>query len=195
MRKMGIFAFILLLATAGFCFQNSSGDKPPEDKKISKVNDPLKRVFLHIKFANKRIHLIKKKRAEGEPKELYPLIDEYRENIEKAYNELMIGQAQGHDMSSALNAVNRATSKHIVVLNRVLAKVPEQAKGAIRHAIEVSQRGRQTALENLSMQKNKQKELTKARRAGKGKALGKEKSKDHPGKGKKRKRKQKKHRL
>lgn len=195
MKKISVLVFILFLTVTGLALQNSTVDKTSEDKEIAKTNDPLKKALLHIKFANNRIHLIQGKGAKGKLKakgkleELYPLINEYRENIDKAYGEIMKAQDLGRDTSSSLNVISQATSKHIEVLNRVLGKVPKQAKSAIRHAIEVSQRGHQKAMENLSKHRKNQKKMSKTTGVGKGKALGKKKAKDHPSKGKEKKKK------
>ena len=161
MKKISVFVFILLFTITGFGLQNTAGDKASEDKEIAKTNDSLKRAFLYIKFANRRIHLIQKKEAKGKLKakgkseELYPLINEYRENIDKAYGEIMKAQALGRDTSSSINVVNQATSKHIEVLNKVLGKVPEKTKRAIKHAIEdawPSVEGMQAAMHEVEFQ-------------------------------------------
>lgn len=187
MKKISLLIFILLLTIIVFAFQIEPGDKGSEDKEIAKVKDPLKKALLHIKFADKRIKLIQGKRGKGNLKELEPLLSEYSENIDNAYGEIMKAQALGYDTSSSLEVVNQATSIHIEVLNRVLAKVPEHAKSAIRHAIEVSQRGRQKAMENLSKHQKKQKKMTKTNGAEKGKALGKQKNQASSGQRKKEK--------
>ncbi len=180
MKKIYIFILIIIFSITGFGFQNSITEKASEEKAINKIKDPLKKASLYIKFANKRIQLIENKRgngkltAKGNSDYLNPLINEYEENLDKAHNEIMKAQALGRDTTSSLEIISKATSKHLVVLNRVLAKVPEQAKNAIRHAIEVSQRGHQNTMGSSSG-------------PGKGKALGKQKTKNNPKKIKKKK--------
>jgi len=49
----------------------------------------------------------------------------------------------------ALARVSNATSKHIKTLQGLLSKVPAQARGAIQNAINVSQKGHDTATANL----------------------------------------------
>lgn len=70
-------------------------------------------------------------------------------HIGSAKKRLAEAQAQGRDVSKALEAVERYTKKHAQVLANLLGKVPEEARPAIEHAIEVSQRGRNTALDRL----------------------------------------------
>lgn len=194
MKKINALFIIFLLALPGLGQQNSTIDKSSEEKEIAKANSPLKKASLHLKFAEKRIHLIQKQGGKGKLKvkgnldELSPLIKEYESNIDKAYIEILKATALDMNMDSTLITVHQATSKHLVVLNRVLAKVPEQAKSAIRHAIEVSQRGHQRAVENLSKRKDKQKKVGKENNgSGEGRALGKKKAKVHPIKGEKKK--------
>lgn len=191
MKRIYILILIIIFSITGFGMQTSITEKASEEKEINKTKDPLKKASLHIKFANKRIQLIENKRGklttEGNSENLNPLLNEYKENIDKAYNEIMKAQALGRNTTSAFNIVNQATSKHLVVLNRVLAKVPEQAKNAIRHAIEVSQRGRQKAFQNLSKSKKNKNTMGNNSVPGKGKALGKQKTKIHTNKVKKKK--------
>ncbi len=191
MKRIYILILIIFFSITGFGMQNSNTEKASEEKAINKIKDPLKKASMHIKFANKRIQLIENKRekltTEGNSGNFNPLINEYEENLDKAYNEIMKAQALGRDTTSSFNIINKATSKHLVVLNRVLAKVPEQAKKAIRHAIEVSQRGHQKALQNLSKSKKNKNTMGNNSGPGKGKALGKQKTKINPNKVKKKK--------
>lgn len=193
MRKINALFIIFLLVLPGFSLKNTTVDQSSENKEIAKAKNPLEKASLHIKFADKRIHFIQDKwgkgklKVKGKSEELYSLINEYEDNVDKAYGEISKAQALGLNTNSSLETVNQATSKHLEVLNRVLAKVPNQAKSAIRHAIEVSQRGHQKALENLSKRKIKQEKVGKNKGVGKGKALDKQKPKSHPGKGKKKK--------
>lgn len=194
MKKINALFIVLLLTLPGLGLQSSPIDKSSEEKEIARANSPLKKASLHLKFADRRIHLIQNQRGKGKLKvkgnldELSPLIEEYESNIDKAYDEILKATALGMNTDSTLMTVHQATSKHLQVLNRVLAKVPEQARSAIRHAIEVSQRGHQRAVENLSKRKQKQKKVGKDNNgSGEGRALGKKKAKVHPVKGKKKK--------
>lgn len=201
MKKATIFVFIILITITGFGLQKNTANKASEEREIAKSTDPLKKASLHIKFANERIRLIQGKVGIGKVGELNPLINEYRVNIDKAYGEIMKAQALGRDTSSSLNIMNQETSRHTKILNGVIGGVPEQARGAIRDTIEVSQRGRQKAMENFSnnrMNQNairnqkgmgnqqgmgnqkgirNQKGMSEAGGAGKGKGSGKQKNK------------------
>jgi len=195
MRKTIVLIFIFIFAMTGFSLQNSKINKASEDEEIARAKGPLEKASVYIKFADKKVNLIQSKGSEGKltekgkEEELYPLINEYRENIDRAYGEIKKAQALGLKTNSSLDAVNRATSKHLEVLNRVLAKVPEQAKSAIRHAIEFSQRRRQQALQNLSNPKGNKKEMGQNRGAEEGKASGRQKTKVQPIRGEEKKNK------
>ncbi|WP_292484519.1 hypothetical protein [Methanohalobium sp.] len=65
-----------------------------------------------------------------------------QELIKKANTENM-------NVTALEEKVANATSKHLTVLKNVHDKVPEPAKGAIKHAMNVSVRGQKKALENL----------------------------------------------
>ncbi len=57
-----------------------------------------------------------------------------------------IAQQAGKNASKANEIVAKATSRHLDVLEKVRQKVPEQARAAIENAMQVSQRGREAAL-------------------------------------------------
>jgi hypothetical protein len=63
-------------------------------------------------------------------------------------------QERATGREKALSRVAEVTQKHIAVLTALLDKVPDSAKPAIRHAIQVSQNGSRVAQENLTAQRN-----------------------------------------
>lgn len=54
-------------------------------------------------------------------------------------------------LDKAVQEVEQSTQKHVQVLNDLLAKVPPSAKPSIEHAIAVSERGRNIALEAVEL--------------------------------------------
>lgn len=97
---------------------------------------------------------------------------------------------EGIDVSEAIEAVERSTKKHTEVLTNLLDEVPEQARAAIAHAIEVSKRGRTTALDRLEKIKRgevpsgRPEGVEKSEKSGKPEGVGKSKETDRPsGKG------------
>ena len=55
--------------------------------------------------------------------------------------------AKNADVDKAMQEVEKSTERHIQVLNNLLAKVPDSAKPSIEHAIAVSQRSKNMAVE------------------------------------------------
>ncbi|HUZ45834.1 MAG TPA: hypothetical protein VMW54_04280 [Terriglobia bacterium] len=77
-------------------------------------------------------------------------------NYDRGMSGLNTALSQGHfngslsQQEDAYNRVQKATQKHIDVLNGLLSKVPAQAVPHIQHAIDVSKTGQTTALNHLS---------------------------------------------
>jgi hypothetical protein len=69
------------------------------------------------------------------------------------------------DREEAWQRVEKATRTHSEVLGGLLNKVPEQARPAIQHALEVSQRGRETALRNLQSARSERRAAEQRRAA------------------------------
>jgi len=55
--------------------------------------------------------------------------------------------ANDEDMSKAIQEVEKSNQRHVQVLNNLLGKVPDSAKPSIEHAIAVSQRSKNIAVE------------------------------------------------
>lgn len=150
---------------------------------VGRVQDPAERILLLQQMLERRIDEIEAMVTENKPEYIPGLARAYEvilKNIEDT-TEQAIGD--GRDVSDALEAVERATKKHTEVLTNLLDKVPEQAKSAIEHAIEVSERGRNTALDRL--RKIQKDEVPRGRpegveKPGKPEGVGKSKETDRP---------------
>jgi hypothetical protein len=68
------------------------------------------------------------------------------------------GSPRGINIDDLISLVQEATSKHLAVLQEVLANAPEPAKEGIGRAIEVSMRGSIRAIEALTRIKNSNKD-------------------------------------
>jgi len=120
-----------------------------EALRIGAVQDPAEKILLLQQMLERRIDEIEAMAAESKPGYIPGLVRAYEailKNIEHT-TEQAIGE--GRDVSQALEAVEMATKKHTEVLTDLLKKIPDQAKSAIEHAIEVSKRGRNVALDTL----------------------------------------------
>lgn len=107
-------------------------------------------------FATRRVaeakQMVKKNKLEFVEK----LMEKHRKHLEKAEGKIEEAKEKGRDVERALVIVTEATSQHLSVLTEVYEKVPEQAKGAIEHAMEVSSRGQERALEAISAEKREE---------------------------------------
>jgi hypothetical protein len=127
----------------------------------------LEKANLHIKYAKERLAEIKALVSKGKLEFVEDLLKDYEKAVIGAMDEINKAQVQGCDVSEALEAVERSTKKHIDVLMELLGKVPEQAKPAIIHAIEVSKQGRNRALDVLNKIKRGELPIGKPESAGK----------------------------
>ncbi len=120
-----------------------------ETARLNAAVDPLEKADLHTEFAKERLAEINSMVAKGKPEFVGDLARDYENAMTGATNEINRAQSQGKNVSEALRAVERSTSKHTEVLTNLLDKVPEDAKPAILRSIAVSRQGRNTALDNL----------------------------------------------
>lgn len=111
--------------------------------------DPLERAREHTQFANEVLVEVRARAAQRDAQGMEALLTDYRRHVEGALDGIAQGRAQGRDVGLALEAVERSTKRHTEVLTGLLDEVPEEARPAIQHSIEVSQRGRNTALSTL----------------------------------------------
>ncbi|MGC8977205.1 MAG: DUF5667 domain-containing protein [Candidatus Ratteibacteria bacterium] len=145
-----------------------------ETSQLNATLDPLERAKLHTKFAEERITEVKEMITKGKPEFVKSLLNEYERSVDEAMDEINKAQMQGKRINEALEAVEMSTKKHIEVLTELLTKVPEQAKPAIQHAIEVSKRGRDVAMERLGkIPAGKPEKIEKPEKLGQPEGIGK----------------------
>ena len=149
-------AALVLLPAAVFA-QQQNQDQPTVT--LQDVKDRLKQNEKFIKDAQSR-------GKAGDAAGTQVALDNYSRNMQGLDQALSrTGQFQGDESArvEALERVEKATRKHGEVLSNLLTKVPDQAKPAIEHAMQVSQHGRDTALGNLD-QARSQRDAADARR-------------------------------
>lgn len=61
------------------------------------------------------------------------------------------GEAEEGGLEEAIQAVESATQRHLEALRDLLGEVPEEARPAVEHAMNVSKHGRNTALEAVEL--------------------------------------------
>lgn len=120
-----------------------------EALRIGAVQDPAEKILLLQQMLERRIDEIEIVAAENKPGYIPGLVRAYETILTNIEDTAEQATDEGRDVSEALDAVERSTKKHTEVLTALLEKIPDQARSAIEHAIEVSKRGRNTALDRL----------------------------------------------
>ena len=121
-----------------------------ETEELTRGSNPLDKAVLYTRYAKERLAEIKAMISRGRPEFVESLVEDYENAINGAMEEIDRARAQGRNVGEALEVVEELTQKHTEVLNNLLNKVPEEARPAITHAIEVSRHGRTRALEVLN---------------------------------------------
>jgi len=156
-----------------------------EALQVGEVQNPAQRILLLQQMANRRIEEIELMAAKNKPEYIPGLVKAYKvivQNIEDSIDQVTTEVG----LSKALEAVSNATAKHTEVLKSVLSKVPDQAKLAIEHAIEVSKTGGNTALDRLTkiqegkVSRGRPEEVGKLEKLGKPEGVGRLKGTNRP---------------
>ncbi len=102
-----------------------------------------------LEYADERLAEAEESANENNPKAVEKAMAGYKEEISLA-TEKSKGLKDQNKAEELLNIVSENTSKHQEVLANVLEKVPEEAKQAIRNAIEISKRGQEEAVKQIT---------------------------------------------
>jgi hypothetical protein len=102
--------------------------------------DPVGRIALQLQFASIRMSEVKALIAAGG--DAGEAIDGLADALDGAELDALHAIALGKDSAALLAHVQEMISKHIAVLNEVLAKVPDQAKDAIQKAIDNAEKAK-----------------------------------------------------
>lgn len=117
----------------------------------------------HLQIASERIAELKAMVDKGKPEFAGRLRKDYETEINEAENDIARARALGKNVTALSEHVANVTSKHITVLQGLLDKVPEQARLAIEHAINVSRRGHERAVESILKEKGRPENVTRGR--------------------------------
>jgi hypothetical protein len=111
--------------------------------------DPLAKAELHLSFAAERVAEAKAMAEAGKHEHLPGLTSDYEGGIEEASKIVAAVQEAGRDITKVSEVVALATSVHIEVLEGVHEEVPEEAKPALKRAIQASITGQESCLDSL----------------------------------------------
>jgi hypothetical protein len=169
LNKIFIAAFIIILVMPAFVSANTSaGIKPTSifyflDTAAEKISlfftfDSEKKARKALEYANERLAEAEESASENKPKGVEKAMEDYAKKISLA-TEKSKEVKDEKKTKELLNVVSENTAKHQEILEGVLEKVPDEAKEAILKAIEVSKRGQEKALQEITVLKKEIVEL------------------------------------
>ena len=162
--KLILTILTILIFIGGFAFAKSA-DLPqpglPPDHPLFVFQDvfekmqlffafsPESKANIHLQFAEKRLAELNLSIHENKT-DLIPILGEkYEQEVNETENEVNSTISSGKNITELAEHVAEETFKHRLVLERVLAKAPEKARGHIEHAINASSNGHENAVENI----------------------------------------------
>lgn len=174
---VGLAAALALFVMAPVGAKAQSGDDQAS-LTLKDVKERLRENRQHLQDAKKR-------GKAGDAQGLETALTNFERGTEGLNRAMDEGGFQGTDAEreKALDRVEKATSKHTAVLTDLLNKVPEQARPHIQHAIEVSQKGHNTALANLGRVRTQRQERLAAEQARQTGGYGRQEGRGQPGGG------------
>lgn len=124
--------------------------KKGQEEALSRLGEesPERSAALYAQVAWDRLEAARERANQGDIEDAEELIKEYEEKINRSAEMADRAVAAGRN-TDVVETVTEATSRHITVLKEILDIVPEQAKPAIRRAINVSSTGQEKAIDAL----------------------------------------------
>lgn len=115
--------------------------------------DPLKKAELHLRFAQRRLEETQKMCEKGKCGIAEKWLERFQEKIEIATRSAERAQEAGRDVTALVEKLQENLARQQAVLDRVIEKAPEPAKGALLKAKENSARGINQAIESITKEK------------------------------------------
>lgn len=110
----------------------------------------LKKAERYTKLAAERVAEAQAVVEKGKPEAAQVALKRYEDQLGKALAKTETAKAKGQNIEKVTETVARATSKHLIVLEGLLEKVPDAAKEGITRALEKLKNGHITALKALA---------------------------------------------
>lgn len=109
---------------------------------------------VHLQLAEKRLAEMNLALQENKTDLVDTLSQDYDNEMNQTNTEIDNAKGLGQNVTALAEHVAEATFKHQLVLQNVLAKVPDQAKSAIENAIDASDNGHYQAVESIFESRN-----------------------------------------
>lgn len=127
-------------------------DRAFEKISLALTFDKVKKAEKRLLMASERIAELKAMVDKGKPEFVDKLRSAYENGINETENDIEAARALGKNVTLLAEHVSNMTYKHVLVLQGLLDKVPEQARPSIERAINVSQTGHERAVERVRNQ-------------------------------------------
>jgi len=111
-------------------------DKALENLQLGLSGQGIPRAQVYMIFAEERLSEAKSLVDQGRTARLNEMVDDYEDNVAKANLEIGKAAGIGIDVKQIEKQIEIATDKHVVVLELVLSKSPDQAKPGIQRALD-----------------------------------------------------------
>lgn len=109
-----------------------------------------------LNLSEKRLSEAKALADKGNTEMAERAIERYQEQVENALSRAERARERGEDTDDILTRVSEATLRHQETLADVYEKVPEEAKPAIKRAMEKTMRGNEEAMKAISGEKREE---------------------------------------
>jgi len=177
MKKLALFAFSFVFLFSGFSVLAQTNDLPLQTVlpgnpfygfklfvedigTFFTFGDKAKSERL-INLAETRLAEAKALAERGDSKRVDNAVKDYQDDLDNALKKAESAKTKGYKTDDLLTKISDATARHQAVLERVYEKVPEQAREAIKRAMETSLKGHENAMEAISKEREDAFEMEK----------------------------------
>jgi len=138
-------------------------DRAFERISLALTFDRVAKAEKHLQIASERIAELRAMIDKGKPEFVEMLKRDHEIELNESESDMENARALGRNVTVLAEHVANVTLKHITILQDLLDRVPEQAKPAIEHAINVSQMGHERAVESILKEKGRLENVTRGR--------------------------------
>lgn len=117
------------------------------------TRDPFKKAELHLQFAQRRLAETQKMCEKGKCGIAEKWLERFQVKIQKATWAAQKAQEKGRDVTALVEKLQANLERQQAVLDRVIEKAPEPARGALLKAKEASSKGINQAIESITKEK------------------------------------------
>lgn len=124
-----------------------------EEVRLAAARSDADKAELHLAFAERRASEATELAQRGKSQEAHEAAEGYQKHVAAVGAELEQQKVHGKDVEKLVAKFQEHLKRHEATMTRVLDQVPDQAKGAIQRAMEVSRRGQEQAIRAMQAEK------------------------------------------